>query len=197
MKKKAAKKKILKAKTKKVRVAPRKKPAVKKAPVVVAVSGGFDPIHIGHVRMFQEAKKLGDKLVVIVNNDNWLRKKKGYSFMNETQRKEVIESIKGVDAVMLTGHEAGSADMSVCAELAALKPDIFANGGDRKEDNIPEVVLCNKMGTKLIFNIGYGGKVQSSSWMLAEYLENAPCHCGAKDEKGAPVKYKNCHAKIV
>ncbi|MEK7122264.1 MAG: adenylyltransferase/cytidyltransferase family protein, partial [Patescibacteria group bacterium] len=69
---------------------------------VVAVSGGFDPIHIGHVRMIQEARALGDELVVIINNDNWLRTKKGYVFMPQEQRKEIIEHIKGVDRVVIT-----------------------------------------------------------------------------------------------
>lgn len=130
---------------------------------VVAVSGGFDPVHIGHVRMFQEAKKLGDKLVVIVNNDNWLKLKKGFNFMPEDERKEIIEALDGVDEVMLTFHEPGTTDMSVCKELEHLKPDIFANGGDRKEDNIPEYELCNRLGIKMAFNVGHGGKVQSSS----------------------------------
>ena len=66
----------------------------KKKPVVVAVSGGFDPIHIGHVRMFERAKALGDELVVILNNDNWLKKKKGFAFMPEKERKEVIEALR-------------------------------------------------------------------------------------------------------
>lgn len=134
-----------------------------KKPVIVAVSGGFDPVHIGHVRMFNEAKKLGDRLVVIVNNDNWLQLKKGYAFMPDAERKEIIESFRSVDAVMLTFHKPGTKDMSVCKELAFLKPTIFANGGDRKADNIPEYVLCDKLGIKMVFGIGRGGKVQSSS----------------------------------
>jgi cytidyltransferase-like protein len=131
--------------------------------IVVAVSGGFDPVHIGHVRMFNEAKKLGDYLVVIVNNDNWLRLKKSYNFMPEDERREIIESFKAVDRVMLTLHDEMSTDMSVCKELAILKPDIFANGGDRKEDNVPEYTLCEALGIKMIFGVGAGGKVQSSS----------------------------------
>jgi cytidyltransferase-like protein len=131
--------------------------------IVVAVSGGFDPVHIGHVRMFQEAKNLGDYLVVIVNNDNWLQLKKGFSFMSQQERKEIIEAFECVDEVMLTFHEPGTTDMSVCKELAFLKPDIFANGGDRKADNIPEYEVCERLGIQMVFNIGHGGKVQSSS----------------------------------
>jgi|SRR6185312_4025360 len=135
---------------------------------VVAVSGGFDPVHIGHVRMFQEAKKLGDELVVIVNNDNWLELKKGFAFMPEKERKEIIEVFSPVDRVMLTFHEPGTEDMSVCKELEKLRPDIFANGGDRKEDNIPEYQVCEQLGIQMVFNVGEGGKVQSSSWLIEE-----------------------------
>ena len=134
---------------------------------IVAVSGGGDPIHVGHVRLFQEAKKLGDKLVVILNNDNWLRKKKGYVFMSEKERKEILEAMKGVDRVILTKHLANPKDMSVCAELRKIRPHIFANGGDRTANNIPEVAVCNKFGCKMIFNIGHGGKIQSSSWLVS------------------------------
>src|SRR3989344_5786493 len=137
--------------------------------IVVVVSGGFDPIHVGHVRMFQRAKSLGDELVVILNNDNWLMKKKSFVFMPEKERKEIVESLTSVDRVILTGHKKNSTDMSVCAELKKIKPDIFANGGDRTKKNIPEVPVCEKIGCKMVFGIGDGGKVQSSSWLLAEF----------------------------
>ncbi|MBS3139752.1 adenylyltransferase/cytidyltransferase family protein [Candidatus Woesearchaeota archaeon] len=135
-------------------------------PIVVAVSGGFDPLHIGHVRMFQEAKKAGDKLIVIVNNDHWLRKKKGKEFMPEEERAEVIKALGCVDEVILTKHSENPQDLSVCESLREIKPDIFANGGDRKEDNTPESQVCSELGIKMIFNIG-GGKVQSSSWLIS------------------------------
>ncbi len=139
--------------------------------ITVAVSGGFDPIHIGHVRMFKEAKKLGDYLVVILNNDNWLQKKKGVVFMPEVERKEIIESLGCVYAVVLTKHSKNPNDMSVCAELTKLKPHIFANGGDRHKNNIPEVAVCDSIGCKMIFNVGSGGKIQSSSWLLKKHSE--------------------------
>ncbi len=141
----------------------------KKKEVIVAVSGGFDPLHIGHVRMFEEAKKLGDKLIVILNNDNWLKKKKGYVFMPERERKEVLLALRAVDGVMITAHSRNPKDMSVCAELCKLKPDVFANGGDRKLENIPEVSACRCIGSKMVFGVGKGGKVQSSSWLIANY----------------------------
>ncbi|MBI2099697.1 adenylyltransferase/cytidyltransferase family protein [Candidatus Uhrbacteria bacterium] len=145
----------------------------KNHPIVVAVSGGFDPLHIGHVRYFQEAKKLGDELVVILNNDNWLKKKKGYIFMPEQERKEVLKALSCVDRVILTAHEPDTEDMSVCLALKALRPDIFANGGDRVLDNIPEVAVCNELRCSMVFNVGEGGKIQSSSWLLANHLETA------------------------
>ncbi len=141
--------------------------------VIVAVSGGFDPIHIGHVRMFERARAMGDELVVILNNDNWLRKKKRHVFMPEAERKEVIEALRVVDRVVLTKHRPNPTDMSVCAELREIKPHIFANGGDRKLENIPEGAACNEIECEMIFNIGDGGKVQSSSWLLEGYLKRA------------------------
>ncbi|OGN04316.1 MAG: hypothetical protein A2831_01285 [Candidatus Yanofskybacteria bacterium RIFCSPHIGHO2_01_FULL_44_17] len=144
-----------------------KKRIKKKKEIVVAVSGGMDPLHAGHVRLFKEAKKLGDKLVVILNNDNWLKKKKGYVFMREDERKEVIAGLAVVDHVIITGHGPNSDDMSVCAELKKLKPSIFANGGDRTADNIPEVAVCNGLRCKMVFNVGHGGKIQSSSWLVS------------------------------
>jgi cytidyltransferase-like protein len=129
-------------------------------------------VHIGHVRMFEEAKKLGDELVVILNNDNWLNLKKGFAFMPELERKEVIEAFSAVDRVVITSHGADATDMSVCRELEALRPHIFANGGDRKDDNIPEYALCSELGIEMLFNVGHGGKVQSSSW-LTKKVKNA------------------------
>lgn len=140
--------------------------------IVVAVSGGFDPIHFGHIRMFKAAKQIGDKLFVILNNDNWLKKKKGHIFMHEKERKEIIEGISGVDKVILTGHGPNPKDMSVSSELMKIKPNIFANGGDRTATNIPEAPTCKTIGCKMAFNVGQGGKVQSSSLLLAKYVNS-------------------------
>lgn len=133
--------------------------------IVVAISGGFDPVHIGHIELMKEAKALGDKLVVIINNDNWLKKKKGFAFMDGKERKAIIEAIRYVDEVVLTDHKENTEDMSVCDALKKVRPDIFANGGDRKPDGdpIPEVELCEKLGIKLVYNVGHSGKIQSSS----------------------------------
>lgn len=141
--------------------------------IIVAVSGGFDPIHLGHVRMFQEAKNLGDELVVILNNDNWLEAKKGYVFMPQWERKEVLEAFACVDKVVLTNHPKNPKDMSVGKELLKIRPSIFANGGDRHKHNIPEVATCQAISCKMVFNVGDGGKIQSSSWLLKKYREKA------------------------
>ncbi|MFA4817919.1 MAG: adenylyltransferase/cytidyltransferase family protein [Parcubacteria group bacterium] len=153
-------------------------PSKKKKKVVVAVSGGFDPIHVGHVKMFKEAKALGDELVVILNNDNWFGIKGRALFMPEEERKEIIEALKPVDRVILSKHkrskkkyDRSSIEYSVCRELEELKPDIFANGGDRFKNDVPEVGICKKIGCEVVFNIGKGGKVQSSSWLLGKYLK--------------------------
>lgn len=143
-----------------------------KQQIIVTVSGGFDPLHIGHIRLIQDAKKLGNKLIVILNNDNWLKKKKSHIFMHENERKEIIESIKEVDKVILTSHDFNPKDMSVSRELMKIKPDIFANGGDKTPTNIPEASVCKKIGCEMIFNVGQGGKVQSSSWLLAKYTKS-------------------------
>ena len=130
---------------------------------IVAISGGFDPIHVGHVRMIKEAKKLG-KLVVILNNDNWLKTKKGFVFMRQEERKEILLAC-GADKVIITKHLKDDPDRSVCFELQMLKPDIFCNGGDRKgKKEVPETFVCQSLGIQMVFNVG-GGKIQSSSWL--------------------------------
>ena len=144
---------------------------------VVMVSGGFDPVHIGHVRLFREAKKLGNELVVYLNNDNWLRKKKGKEFMPAVERKEIIEEFACVDKVIISGHKKNPKDMSVCMGLIRIKPHIFANGGDRdeKDANNPksslyrEKQIHKKLGIKMVYNVGKGGKVRSSSELLKNY----------------------------
>lgn len=120
--------------------------------------------------MFKEAKKLGDKLVVIINNDNWLKNKKGFAFMPEKERAELIKTFPFVDKVVLTDHKPNDPDRSVVRTLRKVKPHVFANGGDRKPDGdpIPEVELCKQLGIKVMYNVGHGGKVQSSSWMIKD-----------------------------
>ena len=129
---------------------------------IVAVSGGFDPIHIGHLRMMQEAAEHG-KLTVIINSDAWLKRKKGYIFMPWEERAELISALACVDNVI----EAKDDDRTVCETLKELCPDIFANGGDRGVDTTPEAKLCEKLGIELVWNVG-GGKIRSSSNLVKE-----------------------------
>lgn len=126
----------------------------------VCVSGGFDPVHVGHLRMMQEAAKFGE-VTVIVNSDDWLMRKKGYIFMPFTERCEIIQ---GFGCVTTTSHVDDS-DNTVCEALRRLKPDYFANGGDRKTDNTPEMDVCEEHGVELLWGVG-GGKVQSSSTLV-------------------------------
>ena len=123
----------------------------------IAVSGGFDPVHVGHVRMIQAAAKFGD-VIVICNSDAWLQRKKGYFFMPYKERAEILRAFKGVKDVI----EADDDDGSVCETLKKLQPDIFANGGDRFNSNTPETQTCKKYAIEMLWGVG-GGKIQSSS----------------------------------
>lgn len=133
---------------------------------VVAVSGGMDPIHAGHIRYIKEARKLGDYLVVILNSDKFLLRKKGYVFMPIEERIEILQNIIGVDEVF----PCIDIDDSVCKSLTVIRPDIFAKGGDRTKDNIPEVKVCEENGIKMIFGVGGIDKPQSSSWLIERFV---------------------------
>ena len=146
---------------------------------IIAVSGGFDPPHPGHIRMFKNAKKIaeleaekrafnGGKLVVILNGDSWIIRKKGTPFFTALQRKEIIEECKSVDEVIIYD----SLDYHVCGALEKLRPHGFANGGDRTEENTPEKILCEELGIEMYFGVGEGGKIESSSWLVAKYIKN-------------------------
>tara|TARA_E500000178_G_C16963361_1_gene727129 strand:- start:209 stop:616 length:408 start_codon:yes stop_codon:yes gene_type:complete len=123
----------------------------------VAISGYFDPIHVGHLEYITEARKLGDKLIVIVNNNQQCVLKKGKPFMDEKDRVLITSSLKDVDEVFLSIDH----DKTVCKSLELLKPDIFANGGDRKNYEIPESAICKKYNIQIID--GLGEKIRSSS----------------------------------
>lgn len=130
---------------------------------VVAVSGGFDPVDIGHISHFKEAKNLGDHLLVILHSDQWLMNKKGFVFMPYKERKAILESIRYVDEVVPTVDD----DPSVCKSLEHYKPDVFAKGGDRVEGNLPqcELDVCRKHNIKIVYGVG-GRKIQSSSELV-------------------------------
>jgi len=132
----------------------------------IAISGGMDPIHIGHVKMIQAAAELGE-LTVILNSDAWLKRKKGYVFMPYEERKYLLESVKGVSVVSAVDDTDGT----VCEALQRLQPDMFGNGGDRTSDNTPEKEVCLDIGIRMVWNLG-GQKVQSSSELVRTYVKN-------------------------
>ena len=123
----------------------------------VAVSGYFDPLHVGHLEYLKLAKSLGDYLIVIVNSNSQCKIKKGRPFMDENDRLEIVRNLKMVDEVFLSIDQ----DKTVCKSLEKIRPDIFANGGDRSTDEVPEKVICNKYKIKMID--GLGEKIRSSS----------------------------------
>ena len=123
----------------------------------VAISGYFDPIHVGHLEYISMSKTLGDYLIVIINNNNQCALKKGKHFMDENDRAKILEAIEGVDEVFISIDQ----DRTVCKSLEKIKPDIFTNGGDRQNKEIPEAIVCKKYKIKLLD--GLGKKIRSSS----------------------------------
>jgi len=136
---------------------------IKKKTVVVAVSGYFNPLHVGHLEMIEKSRKLGDKLVAIVNNDHQVKLKGSVPFMSQADRLKIVSALKYVDEVFLSIDR----DATVCKSLAKVKPNIFANGGDRKSLNdVPEFGVCSKLGIKMVD--GLGKKIRASSKLIAE-----------------------------
>ena len=124
----------------------------------IMVSGGFDPVHVGHIRLILEAATFGD-VIIIANSDKWLFRKKGFVFMTFDQRKEILDAIKGVVLV----DSVDDKDGTVCEAIRTHKPAYFANGGDRERTNTPEVELCNQLGVELLWGVGGDKKSESSS----------------------------------
>ena len=130
---------------------------IDKNKIRVAVSGYFDTIHVGHLEYLQMEKELGDSLVVIVNNNHQCKLKKGKHFMDENDRVEIVKALRFVDEVFLSVDK----DRTVCKSLEEIKPDIFANGGDRATSEVPETPVCKKFNIKMVD--GLGDKIRSSS----------------------------------
>lgn len=135
---------------------------------IVLVTGGFDPIHSGHIEYFKSARELGDMLIVGINSDNWLQRKKGRAFMPWVERNVIVANLDVVDATLAFDDSDGSA-VDAIRKVKSLYPSdeiIFANGGDRTVHNIPEMSEAN-----VVFKFGVGGenKMNSSSWILEEW----------------------------
>tara|TARA_B100000900_G_scaffold386798_1_gene377529 strand:+ start:178 stop:657 length:480 start_codon:yes stop_codon:yes gene_type:complete len=124
----------------------------------VMVSGGFDPVHAGHIRMIRHAAKFGD-VIVVANSDDWLWRKKGFVFMEYERRIEILNAIKGVVLV----DSVDDSDGTVCEAIRRLRPTYFANGGDRGRSNTPEQSVCEELEIELLWGIGGEEKLDSSS----------------------------------
>jgi cytidyltransferase-like protein len=137
---------------------------------IVLVTGGFDPLHSGHIAYFECAKKLGDILVVGVNSDAWLTRKKGAPFMPLLERTNIVRNLKMVDYVIDFNDSDGSARHAIQMVRQSYPQDqiIFANGGDRTDENIPEMDIADT-DTKFVFGVGGFDKANSSSWILEEW----------------------------
>ena len=128
--------------------------------MIVLCSGGFDPLHVGHVNYLQVAASNG-WITIALNSDAWLSHKKGYFFMTWQERARILNALWCVHDV----YQVKDVDGTVCEALRQVKPDIFANGGDRIEANPAEHAACEELGIEELFNVG-GGKVRSSSELV-------------------------------
>jgi cytidyltransferase-like protein len=146
----------------------------------VMVSGGFDPVHVGHIRMIREAAKYGD-VIVIANSDEWLHREKGFNFMEFSSRYEILDSLKGVILV----DSVNDTDGTVCGAIRRHRPTYFANGGSRHESNTPEVLLCKELGVELLWGIGGVNKIGRFSTEASE----------TRDFKVPPVRVAPPHSE--
>ena len=147
---------------------------------VILLSGGFDPVHKGHIECINKAKELADEVWIGLNNDNWLRRKKGKAFMDEKERAFIMSNLKSVDWVYIMNPKINSDDTSIdfidTARVRYIKQNgdlhkgemAFGNGGDRTETTTPENDVCDSYGIESVW--GLGEKIQSSSWLLEKYL---------------------------
>ena len=133
------------------------------------VSGGFDPIHGGHVQMIRDAAQYGN-VIVVANSDDWLQRKKGYVFMSFEERAKILKEIKGVILVSAVDDS----DNTVCEAIRMLRPDYFANGGDRGKSNTPEQDVCEELGVEMLWGIGGDYKFNSSSDLVKNVIKSYP-----------------------
>ena len=143
----------------------------------IVLSGGFDPIHEGHIKMIQAATLYGE-VIIVLNSDDWLKRKKGYVFMPFTSRSYLLRHIKGVKEVFAVDDS----DNTVCEALRRINPDMFGNGGNRTAENTPEVNLCKEMKIDMVWNLG-GNKIQSSRGLINTLFASKPVKSEMADFK--------------
>lgn len=139
---------------------------------VVIATGGFDPIHSGHIEYLNKAKALGDLLVVGINSDEWLRRKKGKEFLSSNEREIILSNLKSVDKV-ITFDDSDNSAKDAIIKTRAIYPSakiIFVNGGDRTKTNIPEMDVKDD-NVEFVFDVGGEDKKNSSSWILKKWNE--------------------------
>ena len=185
----------------------------KKKYKVMLVSGGFDPVHKGHLEMIAEARKQAEEVWVILNNDRWLREKKGKEFMEQDEREYIMSQVKGVTKTFIVNPRTPT-DKTVCdgiySAVMAYRREFkgkmrmaFGNGGDRVEGNIPEADYCDSMGVDMVW--GLGKKVQSSSWLLEKdnnhemdyNLHNPSWYCIPNNNSRYESKMKLVHWSLI
>ena len=138
---------------------------------VIILSGGFDPVHKGHIRMFREAANLGHQVIIGLNSDKWLTRKKGKPFMKWEERAEILESCKFVNQVIPFDDSDDTASNAIERVLTMYSSQYnlyFANGGDRGKGNVPELDTCKELNVVMLWGVG-GGKIQSSSDLTANW----------------------------
>ena len=135
------------------------------------VSGGFDPLHEGHIAMIKAFAEASDGVIILANSDDWLRRKKGKNFYSINTRRAILENIKGVIDVLGFDDTDNSACDGIRRARAKYPNDklVFANGGDRGKDNIPEGNVCRECNIDLVFGVGGDNKANSSSWILGKW----------------------------
>ncbi|MBQ8465354.1 MAG: adenylyltransferase/cytidyltransferase family protein [Alphaproteobacteria bacterium] len=135
------------------------------------VSGGFDPIHEGHIEMIKESAQYSDGVIVLANSDAWLCRKKGKNFHSMKTRRAILENLKGVIDVLEFNDSDNSASDGIRKARQKYPNEhlVFANGGDRGKDNIPEIPTCKKCRVDLAFGVGGESKANSSSWILKRW----------------------------
>lgn len=141
---------------------------------VMVLSGGFDPVHIGHIRMMQAAKQMAHTVIIGLNSDEWLTRKKGKPFMQFEERREILEALECVDRVWAFKDDDGTANdllMKVRGLLVSALNNheltvAFGNGGDRTTDNVPEQEMCERLKIDMVWGVGGEDKPQSSSWLI-------------------------------